>query len=321
MNERKKENLDMIKVECVVCSEEKEQDEMVSYTITKRKEIITRYKDYCVDCKDTKKKCASTNGLGCNNLKGLDEFNVSKTNKYNRHPYCKECRKKNRKKINNKRPKKGTLVLCTNCNKRKDESLFSTDISSYNGLQSGCKECSSDKAIVYLNTKKGKLKKVWGDVKTNAKRNNIDIDIDYNYIEELFEKQNGLCNLSGIEMTTKASKLVEEGKVKHPYNVCINRIDQKKGYIEDNVSLICTSIKDMKSDLKDEEFVKNSFAVIKNTLANKDVENKNQFTLEELKELKNIIEYRINDFDRNINKIIPKKGKKIGGKKKKLSYD
>jgi hypothetical protein len=49
----------------------------------------------------------------------------------------------------------------------------------------------------------------------------------------LWEKQKGLCALTGIPMTYK----FYEGRVNT--NLSVDRIDSAKGYSKDNVQLVC----------------------------------------------------------------------------------
>ena len=66
-------------------------------------------------------------------------------------------------------------------------------------------------------------------LKDRAKRKNIECNIDENYLYKLWEKQNGLCALSGIPMTY----YFDSGRV--PTNVSVDRINSNLGYIEGNL--------------------------------------------------------------------------------------
>lgn len=67
----------------------------------------------------------------------------------------------------------------------------------------------------------------------------IDVcDIDSDYLKELFDKQNGKCAITGLDMVHKYSQLD---------SISVDRIDSSRGYLKDNVQLICQSINRMKN--------------------------------------------------------------------------
>lgn len=69
------------------------------------------------------------------------------------------------------------------------------------------------------------------------------------FIMALYEKQNGLCALSGIPLTWDAKK----GRVLT--NLSIDRIDSSKGYDADNVQLVCRIVNIMKNNLSQDSFI------------------------------------------------------------------
>jgi len=80
-----------------------------------------------------------------------------------------------------------------------------------------------------------------------------EVTIDVNYLLKLFEEQKGLCALSGVKMTWATGKT-------EPTSISIDRIDNSKGYIPDNVRLVCVVINAFKSTQTDSElyeFAKN----------------------------------------------------------------
>lgn len=67
------------------------------------------------------------------------------------------------------------------------------------------------------------------------------------YLLELWDKQEGLCALTGVPMT----HVCGQGKVKT--NVSIDRIDSSLGYTNSNVQLTCVVVNKMKLDMSDTE--------------------------------------------------------------------
>jgi hypothetical protein len=71
--------------------------------------------------------------------------------------------------------------------------------------------------------------------------------VSLEYLVALYEQQRGICAISGIPMhiTTDQSDL----------SVSVDRIDINKGYVEDNIRLVCTRINLMRSTLNDHDFL------------------------------------------------------------------
>ena len=72
------------------------------------------------------------------------------------------------------------------------------------------------------------------DYKRRAKGKNMDFDLDFKFLENLFNNQGGKCHYSGSEMI-KISKSDRGGNAAS-YNVAsLDRIDNSRGYTKDNV--------------------------------------------------------------------------------------
>lgn len=65
----------------------------------------------------------------------------------------------------------------------------------------------------------------------------------------LYEKQKGLCAISGIEMT------FEQAGGRVPTNISIDRKDSSLGYTPDNVQLVCAIVNTMKMEYDLENLV------------------------------------------------------------------
>jgi hypothetical protein len=68
----------------------------------------------------------------------------------------------------------------------------------------------------------------------DSKNRKIENTLTVNDINELYEKQNGLCFWFKIP-------LIPSNKSKHPQQPSIDRLDRNKGYTKDNVVLCCYS--------------------------------------------------------------------------------
>jgi hypothetical protein len=82
------------------------------------------------------------------------------------------------------------------------------------------------------------------------KRNPVDINIDKEYLWNLFQKQNGKCKLSGLEIT-----LPTYWNDKF-YTASVDRIDSSKGYIDGNVQWVHKHINLMKNTFDNDYFIK-----------------------------------------------------------------
>ncbi len=79
--------------------------------------------------------------------------------------------------------------------------------------------------------------------KKNHRREALDAD----FLTELYEKQEGLCALSGESMTTTKG----EGRVMT--NISIDRVDPGIGYERDNIQLVCLAPNLMKYSMSTDE--------------------------------------------------------------------
>jgi len=92
------------------------------------------------------------------------------------------------------------------------------------------------------------------------------LEVDYNYIINLYYKQNKKCAISNIQMTHKYNNLS---------SISIDRINSNIGYVDGNVQLVCKFINLAKGNKKD-EYTK-SFV---RTLINGDITNHDSYIAE-----------------------------------------
>lgn len=89
-----------------------------------------------------------------------------------------------------------------------------------------------------------------------AKERLIDFNLSIEYISDLYDKQDGKCKFTKIEIST------------NNYNrtASLDRIDSKKGYIEGNVQWVHKDINRMKSNFTEQYFKELCRKVIENEL-------------------------------------------------------
>ena len=163
------------------------------------------------------------------------------------HSICKNCEEK---KILNENWKDGKLK-CWICGEWLDPEEFDSHQSfSYrNHKDKRCKKCKRKQNLKarsnYSDEKK--LKKIlqdrWLGARDRAISKNIEFSITKQDLKYLWDKQKGLCALSGIPMTYE----MDSGRVYT--NVSIDQIKPSLGYTLDNIQLVCMGVNQMKSDL------------------------------------------------------------------------
>lgn len=113
----------------------------------------------------------------------------------------------------------------------------------------------------WYNSIKGRLYDLLQSAKGRAKKRNLPIDIDLEYLLELYEKQNKKCALTGIDFVLE--RTIENNKHFTPYGPSIDKIDHNKGYTKDNIRLVCVMVNLSLNTFGDECFDKMCEAYIK----------------------------------------------------------
>lgn len=85
--------------------------------------------------------------------------------------------------------------------------------------------------------------------KNHAKRRGIPFILSLSYLDNLFQKQNGKCALTGKLLS------FENYGYKNYANASLDRIDSSKGYIEGNVQWLDKDVNFMKQSLSQEKFI------------------------------------------------------------------
>lgn len=104
-----------------------------------------------------------------------------------------------------------------------------------NGKTKACKSCC--KTVNNFNTY---LERYYKGVKQRALDKNFQIDIDCGYLQEIWDRQNGKCAISGIDIELRAKWQ------KNFQTASLDRIDNTKGYIKGNVQWVHKDINNMK---------------------------------------------------------------------------
>lgn len=207
---------------CTVCNVEKPLHKKFYHNIVKSKTI------FCVRCKECKR--IKIDKLG-NEIKERPRRYVNEGYKF-----CKGCSK--------------ILPLTSE--------YFHTCSQSNSGFYSMCKNCKRERRYKFTKySLESVLNRRYSSIKCRAKSKEWKIDFEKEYLLELWNKQNGLCALSGLQMTFSKTGVCD------PMNVSVDRIDSNKHYTKDNVQLVCYVLNVMKTNLPMKEFLKICKSVIK----------------------------------------------------------
>ena len=132
------------------------------------------------------------------------------------------------------------------------------------GLKRYCKKCKHEKDKEHRrnydqDTKLYKmLQSRWLGARDRANRHNLQFDLTKEFLQELWNKQKGLCALSGIPMTYE----LDSGRTFT--NVSIDRINTNLGYTQDNIQLVCMAVNQMKSDMSLQELYMFCESIVEN---------------------------------------------------------
>lgn len=168
------------------------------------------------------------------------------------HKTCKTCERESRRDSEWQNGK----LLCHKCKEFKDEVEFTQNNTKNvlrNYRKNVCRDCDKKRQIELEQNLRADQKLLrclrfrFLGARDRTKRNNLDFNLDLDYVVNLWYRQNGLCALSGIPMTFE----LKMGRV--PTNVSIDRISPNLGYIKENIQLVCMACNQIKSDLTNEE--------------------------------------------------------------------
>jgi hypothetical protein len=141
----------------------------------------------------------------------------------------------------NKNQPDGYFYRCKECeNKRKKEFYYS----GYNKIMSEKQPSRREYTKTYFNNM-DIFKLRFRTAKQRARKSGLEFNITLEHILSLYEKQNRICYISGVELSLE----------KHsPRTVSLDRIDSSKGYVIGNVVLCTDFINRSKSDYTIDEF-------------------------------------------------------------------
>lgn len=97
-------------------------------------------------------------------------------------------------------------------------------------------------------------KSFYSRIQNSAIKRNIEFDISIEYLFMLFEKQNGKCSYTGKDILLPTNVRQLRGENNEDI-ASLDRKDNSKGYIIDNLQWVCKRVNYMKHTMKDEYFL------------------------------------------------------------------
>jgi hypothetical protein len=129
---------------------------------------------------------------------------------------------------------------CKNCNKNymtlyRENNKEKIRLLNKNWRQNN-KEYNNKTKYEYYSSLKGRLVEINRQAKRRSKKRNLEFDLNLNYLEELWNLQEGKCAVTNLPMIISQER--NEGKAT-PFTPSLDRISFEKGYTKDNVRFVC----------------------------------------------------------------------------------
>lgn len=117
-----------------------------------------------------------------------------------------------------------------------------------NGHTKSCGGFRRERKVMEIWEKPARIdNRKWYSIRYGAFSRGIEFDITPKFAEDLFDKQNGKCALSGQNITLYTSG--------QNITASLDRIDSSKGYVNGNVEWIHKDLQRMKNDINKESFL------------------------------------------------------------------
>lgn len=170
----------------------------------------------------------------------------------NLHGFCRTCRKTLRK---------YQLIhggkVCSKCSVDKPFGDYPIHKKTYDGFDSWCKECRRNYLHEYNQSLDAFFRKKLDTIRDDRRK--IFSDLTIEQLVNLWNKQEGKCAISGVEMSHQRVK-----RQHNMTNCSVDRIDSSKEYTINNVQLVCWTVNRMKGETSLEELLKWCKQIVKN---------------------------------------------------------
>jgi hypothetical protein len=159
-----------------------------------------------------------------------------------------------------------TKVLCSHCNKEfEKETRYVKSAEKKSRLHYCSRGCSGKHNLIvgkekidnwnhslknreHLNSIKNNRRDEFTGFRnllSSCNKRTKDCDLSLIYLKEIWEKQKGKCDVTGVDLQLKCS-------YNKNYQASIDRIDSSLGYVKDNIRFVSVSVNWLKNNLNDE---------------------------------------------------------------------
>jgi len=182
----------------------------------------------------------------CKETKFANDFWKDKTKKSGYQSACKFCQKEQAKRFKLSNPEYFII-------KGREKYAAIEDKEAYNKKRySDKKEEYLARRFAYWKSIRGRFKELLCSAKGRANNKNIEFNLTYEWILDLYDKQGCVCSLTGIAFDFDNKPKVKRSY--NPYSPSLDRIDTSKGYTQDNVRLVLTAINIALNDFGEETY-------------------------------------------------------------------
>lgn len=151
--------------------------------------------------------------------------------------------------------------ICEKCREEKHISNFNNQPKKSDGYESDCKTCKQkwkkEREAARCSTILGHLTFLYTKTRNTAKERNKEFDITLNDLVELYSKQAGLCAITKKKLTCGRNNPLGT-------TISIDRINSNKGYVKNNIQLVCARVNVIKSNMTKEELIAWCHEIINN---------------------------------------------------------
>jgi hypothetical protein len=110
----------------------------------------------------------------------------------------------------------------------------------------------------------------WMSIKKRCKDKKYNFNLTKRFLVKLWEKQEGICAITGLEMLEPVGYVASRVPLKTPKTASIDRIDSNKGYTKGNVQWVCVFANLAKNTFED-KLIKETFNELKKLTKSKSV--------------------------------------------------
>nr|QBK92908.1 MAG: uncharacterized protein LCPAC403_00420 [Pithovirus LCPAC403] len=205
-----------------------------------------RYHSF-TDEKPTQKRC-----FDCRVLRNFNDFFKDPKGRHELKSKCKNCLRKSGKEVNHPPVMLGTK-RCYTCSVVMSVLKFCINKQLVSGRASSCRNCTLSNEADSISTLEKFVHLLFKSTERKIKKTKLEISITEELIIIRYHNQNGLCARTKKKMTyfktydpNRKTRMTDVNQ----YNLSIDRIDSSKGYIEDNIQLVCAGYNFMKLDIE-----------------------------------------------------------------------